>query len=93
LGVTKVCNVDSSAFLGDPIIFELIHHERKSGGPVSYQSNACLNLKEIDTQLIVVTHNRQTMSAASILDGVTMGSDGVSKLLSVKFEEAAKVAK
>jgi chromosome segregation ATPase len=33
------------------------------------------------------------MSRAGILYGVTMGSDGVSKLLSVKFEEAAAVAK
>ncbi len=45
------------------------------------------------SQLIVITHNRETMSRAGILYGVTMGSDGVSKLLSVKFEEAVQVAK
>ena len=45
------------------------------------------------SQLIVITHNRATMAAAGELYGVTMGSDGVSKLLSVKFDEAAKVAK
>lgn len=45
------------------------------------------------SQLIVITHNRETMSRASILYGVTMGSDGVSKLLSVKFDEAVAVAK
>ncbi len=45
------------------------------------------------SQLIVITHNRATMSAAGELYGVTMSSDGVSKLLSVKFEEATKVAK
>ena len=45
------------------------------------------------SQLIVITHNRETMSRASILYGVTMGGDGVSKLLSVKFEEAVAVAK
>jgi chromosome segregation protein len=45
------------------------------------------------SQLILITHNRETMSRAGILYGVTMGSDGVSKLLSVKFEEAAAVAK
>ena len=45
------------------------------------------------SQLIVVTHNRETMSRASVLYGVTMGSDGVSKLLSIKFEEAVAVAK
>jgi len=45
------------------------------------------------SQLIVITHNRATMSAAGELYGVTMGQDGVSKLLSVKLEEAEKVAK
>ncbi len=45
------------------------------------------------SQLIVITHNRATMAAAGELYGVTMGQDGVSKLLSVKLEEAARVAK
>lgn len=45
------------------------------------------------SQLVVITHNRETMSRAGILYGVTMGNDGVSKLLSVKFEEALAVAK
>lgn len=45
------------------------------------------------SQLILITHNRETMSRAGILYGVTMGSDGFSKLLSVKFDEAVAVAK
>jgi len=45
------------------------------------------------SQLIVVTHNRETMSRAGTLYGVTMGSDAVSKLLSIKFEEAEGYAK
>lgn len=45
------------------------------------------------SQLIVITHNRATMAAAGELYGVTMSQDGVSKLLSVKLEEAARVAK
>ena len=45
------------------------------------------------SQLIVVTHNRETMSRANVLYGVTLGSDGASKLLSIKFDEAVKVAK
>ncbi len=45
------------------------------------------------SQLIVITHNRETMSRAGILYGVTMGGDGISKLLSVKFDEATAVAK
>lgn len=47
----------------------------------------------LETQLIVVTHNRETMSRAGILYGVTLGSDDASTLLSIKFEEAVKVAK
>jgi chromosome segregation protein len=45
------------------------------------------------SQLVVITHNRETMSRAGILYGVTMANDGVSKLLSVKFDEAVSVAK
>lgn len=45
------------------------------------------------TQLVVVTHNRETMSRADILYGVTLGGDDCSTLLSIKFEEAVKVAK
>ncbi len=45
------------------------------------------------SQLILITHNRETMSRAGILYGVTMAGDGVSKLLSVKFDEALAVAK
>ncbi len=37
------------------------------------------------TQFVVVTHNRATMEVADILYGITIGSDGVSKLLSVKL--------
>lgn len=42
------------------------------------------------TQFIVITHNRASMRKASILYGVTMESDGVSKLLSVKLDELKK---
>jgi chromosome segregation protein len=45
------------------------------------------------SQLIVITHNRETMSRAGILYGVTMGAEGFSKLLSIKFDEAVAVAK
>ncbi|HAS84779.1 MAG TPA: hypothetical protein DCS23_01745 [Candidatus Yonathbacteria bacterium] len=45
------------------------------------------------SQLIVITHNRETMSRAGIIYGVTMGSDAISKLLSIKFEEAEALAK
>ncbi|MEK7660255.1 MAG: hypothetical protein AAB343_03575, partial [Patescibacteria group bacterium] len=45
------------------------------------------------TQLIVVTHNRETMRAAGVLYGVTLAAEGYSRLLSLKFEEALEVAK
>lgn len=45
------------------------------------------------SQLVLITHNRETMSRAGILYGITMGTDGISKVLSVKFDEAAVNAK
>jgi chromosome segregation protein len=45
------------------------------------------------SQLILITHNRETMSRAGVLYGITMGSGGVSKLLSIQFDEAVQVAK
>jgi chromosome segregation protein len=39
------------------------------------------------TQFIVVTHNRKTMEMGSVMYGVTMQEPGVSKLISVKWEE------
>jgi chromosome segregation protein len=44
------------------------------------------------SQLIFITHNRETMSRAGVLYGITMGNDGVSKVLSVDFSEAIKVS-
>jgi len=40
-----------------------------------------------NTQFIVVTHNKRTMEAANTLYGVTMQEKGVSKLVSVRFNE------
>ncbi|MBI4437963.1 AAA family ATPase [Candidatus Uhrbacteria bacterium] len=39
------------------------------------------------SQFIIITHNRATMEKADILYGVTMGTEGVSNLLSVHLEE------
>jgi chromosome segregation protein len=44
------------------------------------------------TQFIVITHNRVTMTSASAIYGVSMGGDSVSRLLSLRLEEAHAVA-
>jgi chromosome segregation protein len=46
-------------------------------------------IKELssDTQFVVITHNRESMRQASVLYGVTMGEDGISKLLSVRLDQ------
>ena len=40
------------------------------------------------TQFIVVTHSKKTMAAATTLYGITQEQSGVSKRVSVRFEEA-----
>ena len=47
----------------------------------------------LHSQLILITHNRETMSRAGVIYGVTMSGDGASKLLSIAFDDAVKVAK
>lgn len=49
------------------------------------------NLSKL-SQLILITHNRETMSRAGILYGVTM-TGGASRLLSIKFDEAMAAVK
>ena len=45
-----------------------------------------------DTQFIVITHNRGTIEAADALYGVTVGEDSVSRVISLRLDEATAVA-
>ncbi|PLX26253.1 hypothetical protein C0581_04880 [Candidatus Parcubacteria bacterium] len=45
-----------------------------------------LNELAEQSQFIIITHNRVTMHAVDVLYGVTMGNDGMSKLVSVKLD-------
>jgi len=44
-----------------------------------------------NTQFIVVTHNKRTMEAANALYGVTMEEEGISKIVTVRFNQEQQV--
>ncbi len=39
-----------------------------------------------ETQFIIVTHNRRTLEGANTIYGITMGNDGVSRVMSLRLE-------
>ena len=51
----------------------------------------CDLLKELsqNTQFIIITHNRNTVQAAGVIYGVTMGRDSVSQVISLKLDEVS----
>jgi chromosome segregation protein len=44
------------------------------------------------TQFIVITHNRGTIEVADALYGVTVGDDSVSRVISLRLDEATAIA-
>jgi chromosome segregation protein len=44
-----------------------------------------------ETQFIVITHNRRTVESAETVYGISMGSNAVSQIVSLKMDEAQKV--
>ncbi len=45
-----------------------------------------------ETQFIVITHNRGTIEVADALYGVTVGEDSVSRVISLRLDEAQAIA-
>jgi chromosome segregation protein len=45
----------------------------------------------INTQFVIVTHNRNTVQVADVIYGVTMGRDSASQVLSLKLDEVSQV--
>jgi chromosome segregation protein len=43
-----------------------------------------------DTQFIVITHNRNTVQAADVIYGITMGRDSTSQIISLKLDEVSE---
>ena len=55
--------------------------------------NALVREFLVDSQFIIITHSKRTMTIADVLYGVTMQEPGISKRVSVKFEnQSAAVA-
>ena len=47
---------------------------------------AAMELLSRQTQFIVITHNRRTLEMADSIYGITMGDDGVSRVISLRLE-------
>lgn len=91
--LVSICLLFSVAELTNPPFLILDETDAALDEANSRRYGILLSELSKNSQLIVVTHNRETMSYANILYGVTIDRDGSSKLLSIKLEEALKSAK
>ena len=57
----------------------------------TFRFNQLLKIIGEKTQVIMITHNKQSMQLADILYGVTMENRGVSKIVSVRFENEPRI--
>ena len=53
---------------------------------------AYLDSMRHDTQFIMITHQRRTMEMADVLYGISMQSDGVTKVMSQRLDRALEMA-
>jgi chromosome segregation protein len=44
----------------------------------------------LDTQFVIITHNRNTVQAADVIYGITMGRDSASQMISLKLDEVTE---
>lgn len=90
--LTSIALLFAMSFVNPPPFLILDETDAALDEANSQRYGAMLRNLSDKTQLIVITHNRQTMKEAGVLYGVTMGTDGVSRLLSIKFDEAKEVS-
>ena len=43
-----------------------------------------------ETQFIVITHNRNTVQAADVIYGITMGRDSASQMISLRLDQVTE---
>jgi len=44
-----------------------------------------------ETQFVIITHNRNTVQAADVIYGITMGRDSASQMISLKLDEVSDI--